>query len=176
MSPSPYLGQAGASEGQVKGSRLEDCSSRSCSHRSRFPSHVVATGRDVVARQVSARTVRHEYGRLLMLQGRGLGPRQYLLVRCVYGGGRSHSRTVLVLEYLGVVRVLVYISQMLFVPTRLSRGCSVAVPSVTLSRFATRCGRTVAILTPRICRNNSNVKTNRAVRFSADKYAEAEAI
>ena len=48
--------------------------------------------------------------------------------------------------------------------------------SVTLSRFATRCGCTVAISTPRICRKNSNVKTNRAVRFSADKYAEAEAI
>ena len=48
--------------------------------------------------------------------------------------------------------------------------------SVTLSRFATRCGRTVAISTPRICRKISNVKTNRAVRFSADKYAEAEAI
>ena len=53
---------------------------------------------------------------------------------------------------------------------------SVACCSVTLSRFATRCGRTVAISTPRICRKNSNVKTNRAVRFSADKYAEAEAI
>ena len=70
--------------------------------------------------------------------------------------------------------------QMLFVPTRPSRGllfcgCSVRL-SVRLSRFATRCGRTVAISTPRICRKNSNVKTNRAVRFSADKYAEAEAI
>ena len=58
---------------------------------------------------------------------------------------------------------------------RLFRTCSVRL-SVTLSRFATRCGRTVAISTPRICRKNSNVKTNRAVRFSADKYAEAEAI
>ena len=58
---------------------------------------------------------------------------------------------------------------------RLFCGCSVRL-SVTLSRFATRCGRTVAISTPRICRKNSNVKTNRAVRFSADKYAEAEAI
>ena len=48
--------------------------------------------------------------------------------------------------------------------------------SVTLSWFATRCGRTVAISTPRICRKNSNVKTNRAVRFSADKYGGAEAI
>ena len=71
-------------------------------------------------------------------------------------------------------------SQMLFVPTRPSRphlfcGCSVR-QSVRLSRFATRCGCTVAISTPRICRKNSNVKTNRAVRFSADKYAEAEAI
>ena len=48
--------------------------------------------------------------------------------------------------------------------------------SVTLSRFATRCGRTVAISTPRICRKHSNVKTDLAVRFSADKYSEAEAI
>ena len=71
-------------------------------------------------------------------------------------------------------------SQMLFVPRRPSRGLLfrglLFCLSVTLSRFATRCGRTVAISTPRICRKNSNVKTNRAVRFSADKYAEAEAI
>ena len=64
----------------------------------------------------------------------------------------------------------------LFLDVLRVRTCSVACCSVRLSRFATRCGRTVAISTPRICRKNSNVKTNRAVRFSADKYAEAEAI
>ena len=71
------------------------------------------------------------------------------------------------------------VSQMLFVPTRPSRGLfcpHLFRLSVTLSRFATRCGRTVAISTPRICRKNSNVKTNRAVRFSADKYDGAEPI
>ena len=43
-------------------------------------------------------------------------------------------------------------------------------PSVRVSRFATRCGRTVAMPSPRFSRKNENLKNRRLVRFFADKY------
>ena len=50
------------------------------------------------------------------------------------------------------------------------------VLSVVISRFATRCGRTVAMPSPRFSRKKSNLKNHRLVRFFADKYDGTEPI
>ena len=63
-----------------------------------------------------------------------------------------------------------------FVLSRASRAACIYFLSVTLSRFATRCGRTVAMPSPRFSLKNENLKNKRLVRFFADIYDVTEPI
>ena len=63
-----------------------------------------------------------------------------------------------------------------FVLRRASRSWLLFRLSVVISRFATRYGRTVAMLSPQFSRKKSNLKIRSLVRFFADKYAVTEPI